>query len=79
MTTNWIITTDGDRAVADIARDLERAGLAVTLVLDEIGCILGSADDGCLEALRLVPGVIDVAADVGIDIGPPGSDISSGR
>ncbi len=76
MPTNWIITTDGDRPVADIARDLERAGLAVTLVLDEIGCILGSADDGCLQALTAVRGVIDVAPDIGIDIGPPGSDIS---
>lgn len=76
MPTNWIITTDGDRPVADIARELERAGLAVTLVLDEIGCILGSADDSSVEALRAVRGVIDVAVDVGIDIGPPGADIS---
>ncbi len=71
MLTNWIITTDGDRPVADIARDLERAGLAPSEVLLEIGCILGSAEDSCLDAMRLVPGVIDVAPDIGIDIGPP--------
>ncbi len=71
MLTNWIITTDGDRPVADIARDLERAGLAASQVLGEIGCILGSADDSCADALRAVRGVIDVAPDIGIDIGPP--------
>jgi hypothetical protein len=76
MQTTWIITTDGDRPVADIARDLERAGLAASQVLGEIGCILGSADDSCLDALRAVRGVIDVAPDIGIDIGPPASDIS---
>lgn len=72
MPTKWIITTDGDRPVTDIARDLERAGMVCDQVLGEIGCILGSAEDSCAEALRAVRGVIDVAPDVGIDIGPPG-------
>ncbi len=45
--------------------------MACDQVLGDIGCIIGSADDSCLEALRGVRGVIDVAPDVGIDIGPP--------
>lgn len=71
MPTNWIITTDGDRPVADIARDLRQAGLTTTALLADIGCILGAAPDHCLDALRAVRGVIDVAPDIGIDIGPP--------
>ncbi len=71
MLTNWIITTDGDRPVAEIARDLRQAGLATTELLTEIGCILGHAEDSCLDAMRAVRGVIDVAPDIGIDIGPP--------
>jgi hypothetical protein len=71
MPTNWIITTDGDRPAADIARDLEAAGMACDQVLAEIGCILGSAEDSCFDALRAVRGVVDVAPDIGIDIGPP--------
>jgi hypothetical protein len=76
MATNWIITTDGDRPVADIARELAQAGLESQQVLGEIGCILGSADERCLPQLAAVRGVIDVAPDTGIDIGPPGAPIS---
>lgn len=70
----WVITTSGDRPVADIAHDLVEIGLQHEQILDQIDCITGSADNDVAARLRDVPGVIDVSPDTPVDIGPPDSD-----
>jgi len=67
----WIVTTAADRPIREIARDLERAGLSVASVNDEIQSISGRASEGVVEQLRRVSGVVDVSPDTPIDIGPP--------
>lgn len=72
-TKSWVVTTSGDRAVKDIAKDLRAAGFSVDHVLDEIGAITGAADDRVVEKVRSIKGVTDVSPEGEIDIGPPGA------
>ncbi len=73
---DWVITISGDRPIHDIAKDLAAAGLTKGQVLEDIGCITGSADESVAPALGKIPGVVDVTPDVPVDIGPPGAKIS---
>jgi hypothetical protein len=75
-TQKWIVTTAGDRPLQDVARQLRQAGLAVEEVLDEIGCITGSASAEVAERLRAIPGVADVSPEHRIDIGPPDAPVT---
>jgi hypothetical protein len=68
-----VITTSGERPLREVARDLAKAGLNVSEVLDEIGSIIGTADDAAVKKLRKVRGVADVSHDTSVDIGPPGA------
>ena len=70
----WIVTTDPARPIREISRDLAARGFKVDQVLDEIGSITGTAAAGKGHALKDIEGVVDVAPDSGIDIGPPGSN-----
>lgn len=70
----WIITISEDQSINEIASRLSDEGLSIRDVLEEIGCIIGSADDVTAERLRKVKGVVDIAPDMQLDIGPPGAD-----
>lgn len=70
----WIITISEDQSINEIASRLSDEGLSIRDVLEEIGCITGSADDVTAERLRKVKGVVDIAPDMQLDIGPPGAD-----
>ena len=72
-TKRWIVTTSEDRPLRDITSDLKKAGFLVQKVLDEIGSITGEADEGAVNQVRSISGVVDVSPDTPIDIGPPGS------
>lgn len=74
--TRWVITTSGDRSLSDVKKSLSTAGFAVDQVLDEIGCITGTASDDVANALRAVPGIADVSPETPIDIGPPDGPIT---
>lgn len=74
--TAWIITTSDERPISAIALDLTRAGFSVGSVLEEIGSITGTADPQLLAKLRTIAGVIDVAPELGFDIGPPDAPIA---
>ncbi|KPQ30974.1 hypothetical protein [Halomonas sp. HL-93] len=70
----WIITISNDQSINDIATRLSEEGLTVKEILEEIGCITGSADEITAERLKRVKGVVDIAPDMQIDVGPPGSE-----
>lgn len=70
----WIVTISEDQSINEIASRLSDEGLAIRDVLEEIGCITGSADDVTAERLKKVKGVVDIAPDMQLDIGPPGAD-----
>ncbi|WP_447043876.1 hypothetical protein [Vreelandella sp. H-I2] len=70
----WVITISGDQSINDIATRLSAEGLTIRDVLEEIGCITGSADDDTAERLKKVNGVVDISPDWQIDIGPPGAE-----
>lgn len=72
--TTWIVTASGERPIAQLATDLQKAGFEIGRVLEAVGCITGSATKATAAKLRLVRGVADVAADKPIHIGPPDSD-----
>ncbi|MBX9700490.1 MAG: hypothetical protein K2X74_13710 [Acetobacteraceae bacterium] len=69
----WIVTLDGARPVAEVARALAAAGFTVEQVLDAIGSITGTADEATAARVQSLPGVSDVARDQPVDIGPPGA------
>jgi hypothetical protein len=70
----WIITISSDQSITEIATRLSAEGLTVKDVLEEIGCITGSADDVTAERLKKVSGVIDIAPDMQVDVGPPDAE-----
>lgn len=70
----WIITISDDQSISDIASRLSAEGLSIREMLEEIGCITGLADDVTAERLKRVTGVVDIAPDMQIDVGPPGSE-----
>ena len=69
----WIITTSGDRANTEVAKDLSKAGASVEDVHEHIPVITVSSSDDAAAKLRGIPGVIDVSPDAAVNIGPPGS------
>ena len=71
--TECIVTTSSERPIHDVAKDLGKAGLKVTQVLDEVGSIIGTCEPKHVEKLRSIRGVSDVSASGEIDIGPPDS------
>ncbi|EHJ91506.1 hypothetical protein [Vreelandella boliviensis] len=70
----WIITISDDQSINDIATRLSAEGLIIREVLKEIGCITGAADDVTVERLKHIQGVVDIAPDIQIGMGPPGSE-----
>lgn len=70
----WIITISSDQPIQDMAARLSDEGLSIKDILEEIGCITGSADDATAERLKHVQGVVDIAPDMQLDIGPPNVD-----
>ena len=72
----WIVTTSGNRTLSDVKKNLSEAGFTVDQVLDEIGCITGSASDTVAKKLQVIPGVADVSAETSIDIGPPDAPVT---
>lgn len=75
-TRTWIVTTSSDRPIADIGRDLANAGVSRRRVLKDVGSIIVSAKATSIPKLRAIRGVVDVAPDTAIDIGPPGSSMT---
>lgn len=70
----WIITVSSDQSIDDIATCLSDEGLTIREVLEDIGCITGSADNVTAERLKKIEGVVDIAPDMPVDVGPPGAD-----
>jgi hypothetical protein len=70
---SWVITTSGDRPIAEIAKEVSAAGFKVDQTLDAIGIITGKSDDNAVGKARAVRGVTDVSPEHTVDIGPPNS------
>ncbi|MDP3534665.1 MAG: hypothetical protein Q8S08_04660 [Halomonas sp.] len=67
----WIITISSDQSIREIATRLSAEGLTIRDVLEDIGCITGSADTATADRLKKIEGVVDIAPDMQIEIGPP--------
>ena len=73
----WVVTTDGQRDLAEVAADLTARGLAAEQVLDEIGVIVGAAPEDARERLQAVPGVAEVEPEPPRpDVGPPDAPVT---
>jgi hypothetical protein len=70
----WIVTTSGDRSIKEVQKELLEKGFKVDQVFDEIGSIIGEAEDEVVKKARGISGVADVSPEAPINIGPPGSD-----
>ncbi|TVP46641.1 MAG: hypothetical protein EA345_12455 [Halomonas sp.] len=70
----WIVTVSSDQPIREMATHLSAEGLAVKDVLEEVGCITGSADTATADRLKKIKGVLDIAPDIQINMGPPGSE-----
>ena len=69
----WVVTVSGDRSLADVTKDMKKAGFDVDQALDQIGVVTGRSDDAVAGKVRKIRGVADVAAEAPIEIGPPDS------
>lgn len=69
----WIVTASSERPIAEIAKDLARAGFTVHQRLEAVGSIIGTARNDVVPRLRAIRGVAAVAPETQIDIGLPGS------
>lgn len=68
---SWVVTlAEGDDAAA-VASSLETAGFRIDQRLGEIGIIIGRATAEVAEHARTLPGIVDVAPETAVDIGPP--------
>lgn len=72
----WILTTDSERPIREITKELTAAGFKVGQVHEHIGSVVVAADDDAVPKLKKVRGVVDVSPDSPIDIGPPDEEIS---
>lgn len=73
----WVVTASGDRSLSDIEKKLTETGFVVDQVLDEIGCITGTASADVADKLRAIPGVADISPEPPpINIGPPDAPVS---
>jgi precorrin-6B methylase 2 len=72
----WIITISNDQSIREIATRLSAEGLTIKDILEEIGCITGSADIATADRLKKIKGVVDIAPDVEIQMGPPDAEES---
>ena len=73
----WVVTTDGQREVGEVAADLTARGLVTEQVLDQIGVIVGAAAADARDRLTEVPGVAAVETEPpGPDIGPPDAPVT---
>ena len=72
----WIVTISGNRLLNDVKKQLTETGFTVEQVLDQVGCITGSASDDIAARLRTIPGVADVSPDTDVGIGPPDDAIT---
>ena len=69
----WVVTLSSDRPAGEVRKDLAEAGFAVDQLLGEIGVITGRCSDAVAGKARAIAGIADIAPDLPIDIGPPGS------
>ena len=72
----WVVTASGDRPLADVKKELAKAGFDVEQVLGEVGCITGSAGKDVVKRVRSIPGVADVSPEHAVDIGPPDAPVT---
>ncbi|MDP3748326.1 MAG: hypothetical protein Q8Q88_14905 [Phenylobacterium sp.] len=69
----WVVTAAPERSLPEIAKTLSDQGFSIDQQLDDIGVLMGSADEALAERIRGLPGVADVSPDEDVDIGPPDS------
>jgi predicted transcriptional regulator len=72
----WIVTTSGKDSLGDIKKQLTEKGFTVEQVMDEIGCITGTATEEAVKKMKTIPGVTDISPDTDINIGPPDSPVT---
>ncbi len=73
-----VIVTLNDAAMGNmkaVAKQLEKAGLAVKEILEITGQVIGDLVQDDLEPLRRVEGVVDVSESRDIQLPPPDSGI----
>ncbi len=74
--TTWVVTTGGPQALAAVERAVAAAGGTVSSKLGELGVLIVQGTAAQAKAWRKLPGVVEVAADSNVDIGPPDAGVS---
>jgi len=69
----WIVTTNANRSLHEVVKDLRAAGLQSVKILETMGIVTGTAAAAAVQKLRKVHGVRDVSADAPVSVGPPDS------
>lgn len=67
----WIITISSEYSIREVAPRLSDEGLTIRDLMEEIGCITGEADNATAERLKRIDGVVDIAPDMPVSLGPP--------
>jgi hypothetical protein len=73
----WIITLSDNRSTGDVKKQLSAMGFSIDEVLEDIGCIIGTASSEIAKQARSIAGVADVSQDhPPIDIGSPDKPVT---
>lgn len=64
----WIVTTSTERPIEDVAQDLRDSGFTVGQILEDVGCITGTACHESAARLESIAGVLDVSPGVPVDM-----------
>jgi len=73
----WVITLSGERSVNDVKKDIVALGFDVGEVLEEIGCISGSATESVAKKINDISGINDLSEEPGeFSIGHPDSPLT---
>ena len=70
-----VVADETQRPMTPLVDRMKTAGLAVTSVMDDLGIVRGSIEDGKLAALKAVPGVVDVEEEEAVKLPPPNDPI----
>ncbi|MER7010252.1 hypothetical protein ABT324_02330 [Saccharopolyspora sp. NPDC000359] len=72
----WVVTVASGRALTDVASALAGHGFTDMQLHDQIGVIVGAAEEDVADDARAVSGVLDVSPEGQVDVGPPDAPLS---
>ena len=76
MHIQWIITVKEGTNIQELTKKITLEGFKVDQVMDQIGCITGSADLKIIQKIRPFDEIVDISQNSSISLGDSDSSIT---